>query len=175
MNRLGQGGAHAQHGPIFVGSGAQMGDGAQEFVGMAFLLQRIDFRVSRAEQRQGARPHFKPLSLGRRNSQLAANVHRRARAQPQEQVVARRIGIHDRLQVREAGTVIDFQKRKALGVPAGANPAHDANVGTGTVAAKGRFHGSASYAHASFQVKVKGQQDAPEAMVSGRYRCSFGL
>ncbi|KAF5028307.1 hypothetical protein DSECCO2_660440 [anaerobic digester metagenome] len=143
---------------------------------MAFLLQRVVLGIGRAEQLQLSGPDLEALSLARRGHEFAGHGHGRARAEFRQQVVPLYAVVHHDLKVRQAGAVVDLQKRKALGVAAGADPAHDADRARAFAARERRLDGGAPYAHASsFQVKVKGQETAPEAMVPGRSSRNLSL
>ena len=123
MHRLRGLGPDAEGRPVFVGAHAQMGDGAQEFVGMTFFLERIGFGIGQTENGHVRGADFPFLPLAGRFHQLAADGDAGSRIHPFQLVPCGRALVHDALDVAEAGTVVQFQKRKTLGVAPGADPA----------------------------------------------------
>ena len=120
----GQPAARAEHGAEEVRARTQVGDGAQEFQRVALLLQRVG-GVRRADQFDPRRAQFPFLPLRRRGDQFALDDGRSAGGEVRDLVVAGRAGVHDHLEVGEAGAVVEFEEGKALGVAPRADPAFD--------------------------------------------------
>ena len=56
-------GTDAEGRAVFVGARAQVGDGAQKFIGVTFFLQRKGFSIGKAEHSNAVRPDFPLLAL----------------------------------------------------------------------------------------------------------------
>ena len=115
---------HPEHSLEGVRPGAQMGDGAQVFEGMALLLQGI-VRPGGSLHRHFCCLHLKGL-LGVRRlhdgtpyDQSRAHVHL---ADLPEVVQSLPV---DHLQLLEKGTVIDHQEAEILGIPVAPDPSSD--------------------------------------------------
>ena len=116
--------AHTEHGAEEIRARAQMGNGAQELLGVALLLQRIG-RVRRADQLDARGAQLPFLALRRRGHQLSLDHCRRPCRELGEVFRAWRTGIHDHLHVCETGAVVEFEEGEALGVAPGADPTFD--------------------------------------------------
>ncbi len=144
----GEGGlrADAEKRPVFVRSRPQVGDRAQELVGVTLLLQRKGFRVGHAQQAQ-SRGLDLPLLAG------AGGLHEgtrylqgRSGADILEQVKGWGAFVHDHLHVLKAGAVVDLQKGESLGIAPGADPAFDQNAVHPCGAVQGGFNECALHA-----------------------------
>ena len=121
MDGIRQPAPHPEHRPIQVRPRPQMGDRPQELLRVPFLLQRVA-RFRHAHQLNARRAQLPLLTRRRRSHQLA--VHRGGGAGGELRHVLRagRAGIHNHLQVRQAGTVVEFQEREPFRIAPGANP-----------------------------------------------------
>jgi len=174
MYGLPQARADSGHGSVLVCSRTQVGDRAQELVGMPFFLERIRGRIGLPQKLHPRGPHLEVLPLARRSHEFAVNGHGRPDGYGAQDIRTRNARVHHDLNIGQTGAVVQFQKRKILGVPPGAHPAHHTKRPARAVAAKDILDGSSDNAHRCFQVKVKGQRAAPPAMVAGRDKVKSG-
>ena len=115
VNRIGQLGTNTESGAVFVGTRPQMGNTAQIFVGMFFLLQRITV--------VGQSVNFDPIGLNfiflvaaLRCHQSTAYRNRRTGREFFDIFVIGQIIAGNDLNILQTGAVIDFDKRKIFGV-----------------------------------------------------------
>ena len=109
VNGLGQPGADAEHGAVLVGARAQVGNGAQELVGMAFLLQGIVFRRG-ADDFHGRCPDLPVLASAGRFDQVSPYPYGGARSDVPDRVIIFQRRIGDDLDIRQAGAVVQFNE-----------------------------------------------------------------
>ena len=112
-------GTDAEGRPVLVGTGTQVRNGTQEFIGMALLLKREGFRIGEAEHGHILGPHFPFLAFAGRLDKFARNGDARARVDAFQFVPCGGTLINNTLDVAKAGTVVEFEERKPLGVAAG--------------------------------------------------------
>ena len=125
MDGVGGHGAHPEGGGEQVGAGAQVLDGAQVLHAVALLLEGV-VRGGRALHRDGGGLHLQGLlGLGGEDDG-AGDDEGRAHVLPGDfLIVVQHIGVHDDLEVLEAGAVVKLDEAEGLHVPDGAGPAHD--------------------------------------------------
>ena len=121
-------GADAEGRAVLVGAHAQVGDAAQELVGVALLLQGEGFGIGQAEHADALGTHFPLLSLAGGGHQLAGDGHGSAGVGIAQTFVGGGARIHDALHVGQAGTVVDLHEAEVLGIAAGADPAADGDL-----------------------------------------------
>ena len=95
-------GTYAEGCAVLVRAGAQVGDAAQEFVGMALLLQGVRLCVGCAEKGQRLYTYLPLLALSGRLDQLTGDVHGGTRADGTDVRIGGNAFIHDGLYVRKA-------------------------------------------------------------------------
>ena len=118
-----------------------MGDGTQELVGMALLLEREGGLVGKAEHGHGRGADFPLLALAKGFHKVTANAHGGTGVHAFKGGPGFRTLVNDDLKVLEAGAVVQFEEGKSLGITAGTHPTTDGD-------AIARFEGSQSFADA---------------------------
>ena len=141
MDGHGRFGTDAEGRAVLVGTGAQVGDGAQEFVRMALLLEREGGRIGKAEHGHALGADFPLLALAEGFHEVAADAHGGAGVHAFEGGPGFGALINDDLQVLEAGAVVQFEEGEGLGIAAGTHPAADGDAIAG-------FKGSQGFADA---------------------------
>ena len=141
MDGHGRFGTDAESCAVLVGAGAQMGDGTQEFVGVALLLEREGRRVGKAEHSHGLGADFPLLALAEGFHEVAADAHGGAGVHTFKSGPGFGAFIDDDLKILEAGAVVEFEEGESLGIAAGTHPAADGDAIAG-------FKGSQSFADA---------------------------
>lgn len=86
-----------------------MGDGAQEFVGMPFFLQRVVLGTG-PDDRDPSGLDLPLLPTPRRDDQLAFDRNRRAGAEILCFGIVADSGVHDDLDVSEAGPIVKLKE-----------------------------------------------------------------
>jgi hypothetical protein len=116
--------ADPEHGHKGVGARPQMGDGAQEFEGMTFFLQRV-VQAGKTDCFDCTGFQFNGLTRRRRRQQLARNFQS---GTERELICCAEIGqviaVND-LQVLETGAVVQFDESEIFRCALGADPAAD--------------------------------------------------
>ena len=126
MDGEGQGAAHPKDGAEGVGARAQVGDAAQEFEAVAFLLQRV-VAVGLAEHLDRAGLQLPVLLAPRRGDQVAGYRQAGAGAESGDalEVVQLRAGHH--LQRGEAAAVVELDEDNVLAATHRPRPPLDAD------------------------------------------------
>ncbi len=130
-------GTDAEGRAILVGTRAQMRDGTQKLVGMAFFLQGKGFGIGQTEHGHVFRPHFPFLPLARRFHQFALNFYRGSGIDSPQLFPCRGTLVNDALKIGKARTVVQLQKGEVFCIPAGAYPPADPDIRTGCIGRKG--------------------------------------
>ena len=122
MHRIGQTTPHPEDRSVEIGPWAQVSNRTKELRRVTFFLKRKIFRRF-TEQRNLRRTHFPALPLPRALDQFPHHAHRSTGVHFGNLIRSRNPGIDDDLNPPETGTVIQFNKRKLLGIPPGPDPA----------------------------------------------------
>lgn len=101
---------------------------------MALFLEREGFRIGKAEHGHVLGPHFPFLPLAGRLDEFARNGDARARVDAFQLLPCGGAFIDNTLDIAEAGTIVEFEERKAFGITAGSDPAADTDSGTADAA-----------------------------------------
>ena len=135
VDRVGHAAADAEDRAEEVRAGPQVGDGAQEFEAVPFLLQRIVLRCGPDEGDAGGL-QLPALALALRGDDGALDLDRGPGAGRDDGLgVARQGRVGHDLEIREAAPVVDFEEGKRLRVPLRPHPAfHDDGAGGGFAA-----------------------------------------
>src|SRR5262249_16516158 len=117
--------AHPGDGAEGVRPRPQVGDGAQELVGVALLLERVGQRVGLADDGDGVGLDLRGLPLGGRGADLAGHAATGADGEAEDvTLVIRELAVGDDRDVAETGAVVELDEAEAaLGVAPGAHPA----------------------------------------------------
>ena len=99
-----------------------MRDFAQELRSMSFLLQGIAI-IRRANNGYFIRDYFPVLSLALRGDQRSSHRYGSARYQSLHCGIVRQTVAGNDLQIPQAGAIVEFDKRKILGVTTRSHPA----------------------------------------------------
>ena len=142
MHRIGQTTPHPEDRAVEIGAGTQVGNRAKELRRVSFFLKRKIFRRF-TEQRNLRRTHFPTLPLPRALNQFPYHAHRSTGVHFRNLIRSRNARIDDDLNPLETGTVIQFDKRKLLGIPPGPDPATEFHGGLGRFTCEKMFHGLA--------------------------------
>ena len=143
-------GGHAPHpegGGEQVGPGPQVLDGAQVLHAVAFLLEGV-LRGGGALHRDGGGLDLQGLLGLRREGHGAGDHQGRAHVLGGDLlIVVQGVGVHDDLQVFEAGAVVQLDEAEGFHVPDGAGPAHDGDGLAAQAFAAGKNGGDGNAFH----------------------------
>ena len=184
VHSLGQPGADAEHGAVLVGTRAQVGDRTQELVGVAFLLQGIVFRRG-ADNLHGRGPYLPCLALAGRFDQVSPHPYGRAGSDVPDYGVIFQPGAGNHLDIRQAGTVVEFNERKVLCIPFRPDPPGQFQVLNRSRGIQQRFDGDILRHGSAFPDQAEAVADREHAhihavvfmhhLVEGAYGIGFGL
>ena len=136
MDGLGTGIAYTHDRAQGVGAGAQVGDGAEEFEGVALLLQGVVFGGT-AKDFDFRSLHLNALALCRGFDELALDSDGGSSVHSGDGFgVAGDSGVDDDLNALEAGAVVDFNEGEFLLLAFGAHPAFDGDGFVGLTVAE---------------------------------------
>ena len=122
---VGRHGPDPEHGGEQVGTGPQMGDGAQVLHAVALFLQGV-VRGGHALHHNGAGLHLQRLFGLRREHHSSLYDQGRAHVLGRDLlIIIQHIGVHDHLQVPKAGAVVELNEPEGLHVTDGPGPAAD--------------------------------------------------
>ena len=124
MHRVGQTAARAEDGAEKVRARPQMGNATEKFERVSLLLQRIR-GVGDPDEFETSGVDFPFLPGGWRGHQAPFEAHGCPGGKMRDVRVPRNVLVRHYLEVPEAGAIVDFKKRKTLGIPPGADPALD--------------------------------------------------
>ena len=139
VDGMGEPRAHAEQRAVFIGARPQVGDGAQELVGMPLLLQRVILGTG-PDDRDAIGLDFPTLPAPGRGDEPAFYGNRRAGAEVFDLGIIAEPGLRDDLDASQARPVVKLKKRESLRVPAGPDPALDEHPLARGVGAKERYH-----------------------------------
>ena len=152
MHRISETTPHPEDGTVEICPWAQVGNRAEELRRMTFFLKRkIFWRFT--EQRNLGRPYFPALPLPRTLNQFPNHAHRGTGVHLGNLLRSRYPGIDDDLNPLEARTVIQFDKRKLLGIPPGPDPATEFHGSLGRFTCQKMFHGLAHGVFVSLPIR----------------------
>ena len=138
---------HPEHCGEQIGAGAQVLDGAQILHAVALLLEGI-VRRGRALHRDGSSLHFQGLfGLGREHHGAGDDQGGAHVLSGDLFVVVQDAGVHDHLEVLEAGAVVEFDEAEGLHVPDGLGPPHDGDGLSVEASAVGKDGGDGDAIH----------------------------
>ena len=130
--------AYAEDGTEKIGAGAEVGDFAEKFEGVAFFLEWVS-GIRFTEDFEFLGDDFPFLALTLRGDEFAADGDRCAGAGAGHGGVVGQGGVDDDLDALEAGAVVELDEGKGFGVAAGADPALEKDGVEGLRAGEGVF------------------------------------